>query len=75
MGGILPPEVVGRLPESIYPSELSRRRDPGSRIITQDTGEEWRTLRAMQPPRALSWDEAMAWLRGLPNASSASEGG
>ncbi len=42
--------------------------DPASRIITLDQGEEWRTLRDMQPPRALSWDQAVDWLRGLPDA-------
>ena len=38
--------------------------DPAARIITHDTGEEWRALREMAPPRALTWDEALAWLRG-----------
>jgi hypothetical protein len=42
--------------------------DPSSHIITRDTGEEWRALREMQPPRALSWDEAISWLQRLPDA-------
>jgi hypothetical protein len=46
-------------------------RDPAARIVTRDEGEEWRALREMEPPRALSWDEAMSWLRGLPNAPTA----
>jgi hypothetical protein len=42
--------------------------EPGSRVITRDEGEEWRALYDMDPPRALSWDKAMDWLRGLPDA-------
>jgi hypothetical protein len=44
--------------------------DPGSRIITGDTREEWRALREMLPPRALSWDQAMTWLQALPDVSA-----
>ncbi len=43
-------------------------RDPAARIITRDEGEEWRVLREMQPPRALTWEQAMGWLGGLPDA-------
>ncbi len=43
---------------------LTVEGDPAARIITHDTGEEWRALREMAPPRALTWDEALAWLRG-----------
>lgn len=46
-------------------------RDPVARIITNDGGEEWRALRGMQPPRALSWNGAMDWLQGLPDAPRA----
>lgn len=42
--------------------------DPDSRIITHDTGEEWRVLRGMQPPRALAWNDAVTWLEQLPDA-------
>lgn len=45
---------------------LTVENDAASRIITLDTGEEWRVLRAMQPPRALSLEEAKSWLRELP---------
>jgi hypothetical protein len=45
-------------------------RDVEARIITSDDGEEWRELRLMQPPRALSWAEAIGWLRGLPDAAA-----
>jgi hypothetical protein len=45
--------------------------DPDARIITGDTGEEWRVLRGTLPPRALSRDEAMDWLHGLPDAPRA----
>jgi hypothetical protein len=47
---------------------LTVEGEPASRIITMDTKEEWRALHAMVPPRALSWEEALAWLRGLPDA-------
>jgi hypothetical protein len=46
-------------------------RDPVARIITHDEGEEWRELRGMQPPRALSLNGAMDWLQGLPDAPRA----
>ena len=46
-------------------------RDPVARIITDDGGEEWRALRGMPPPRALSWNGAMDWRQGLPDAPSA----
>jgi hypothetical protein len=49
--------------------------DPGSRIITLDTREEWRALREELPPRALSWDQAMDWLRGLPDAPAVPRAG
>jgi hypothetical protein len=42
---------------------LTVEGDLAARIITRDTGEEWRALRDMTPPRALTWDEALAWLR------------
>ncbi len=40
--------------------------DAGSRVITDDDGEEWRMLRLAAPPRALGWEEALAWLDSLP---------
>ena len=40
--------------------------DPTARILTHDDGEEWRTLREAR--RVLSWNEAIAWLEGLPPA-------
>lgn len=43
---------------------LAVEADPGSRIITHDDGEEWRHLR--EANRALYWDDAIAWLEGLP---------
>jgi hypothetical protein len=49
--------------------------DPSARIITHDQGEEWRALRETDPRRALSWDEAMGWLRELPAAPTAPPAG
>lgn len=43
---------------------LTVESDPAARIITHDTGEEWRALRDMAPPRALTWEEALEWLHG-----------
>ena len=48
---------------------LTVESEPASRIITTDKKEEWRALHEMEPPRALLWDEAVAWLRGLPDAA------
>ncbi|WP_437577994.1 hypothetical protein [Sorangium sp. So ce887] len=45
---------------------LAVEEDAASRIITHDAGEEWRRLREADPRRALSWDEAVTWLQGLP---------
>ena len=44
-------------------------RDAAARIITRDEGEEWRVLREATPPRALRWEEAIAWLEALADAS------
>lgn len=43
---------------------LTVEGDAAARIITRDTGEEWRVLRDMTPPRALTWEEALEWLHG-----------
>jgi hypothetical protein len=68
--------VPGKVPmTSDWLIALVIERDPVARIITHDEGEEWRELRGMQPPRALSWSDAMAWLQGLPDAPSASRVG
>jgi hypothetical protein len=45
---------------------LTVESDGQSRIITDDTREEWRSLREANPRRALRWDEAMDWLGSLP---------
>ena len=39
----------------------------GARIAVEDKGEEWNQLRALG--RALSFDEALTWLEGLPPAA------
>ena len=49
--------------------------DPVARIVTLDKREEWRALRGTQPPRALSWNGAMAWLEGLPDAPASPRAG
>ncbi len=45
---------------------LEVEHDPESFIITADEGEEWRHLRQAVPRRALSLQEALDWLNGLP---------
>jgi hypothetical protein len=46
--------------------EVERREDF---IAVEDQGEEWRALREGSPKRALSYEEALAWLRAKGNAS------
>jgi hypothetical protein len=60
--------LPGRMPMTTdWLIALGVEGDPASRIVTHDTGEEWRALREMSPRRALAWDEALDWLRGLPD--------
>lgn len=40
----------------------------GAYVAVEDKGEEWRCLRGMSPPRALTYTEAMQWLSGQADA-------
>jgi hypothetical protein len=53
---------------------LAVEGDAGSRVITHDDGEEWRLLREAEPKRVLSWEEAVAWLSGLPAREPPTDG-
>lgn len=53
---------------------LTVEHDISSWIITEDDGEEWVLLRDTAPPRVLRWNEALAWLRALPDASPSEPG-
>jgi hypothetical protein len=68
--------LPGRMPMTAdWLIALAVEADAGARIVTRDTREEWRALREMQPPCALSLDEAMDWLRNLPDAPPAPRAG
>lgn len=59
--------IPGKMPMTTdWLIALAVEEDAVSRIITHDEGEEWRRLREADPRRALSWDEAVTWLQGLP---------
>lgn len=60
----------GRMPMTTdWLIALAVEMDPESWIITEDGNEEWRYLREAEPKRAFGWDEAVAWLEGLPDAT------
>ncbi|WP_433933109.1 hypothetical protein AB3662_02805 [Sorangium cellulosum] len=62
--------VPGKMPMTTdWLIALAVEDDAASRIITRDEGEEWRRLREGEPRRALTWDEAVIWLQGLPAAA------
>lgn len=42
-------------------------------IAVEDKGEEWSTLRASTPKRALTFAECLAWLQALPDSPAASK--
>ena len=46
--------------------EVERR---GAFIAVEDKGEEWHALRTASPKRALTYDEAIAWLVSVENAA------
>ncbi|WP_437897652.1 hypothetical protein [Sorangium sp. So ce124] len=59
--------IPGKMPMTTdWLVALAVEEDAASRIITHDEGEEWHQLRVSEPRRALSWDEAVAWLQSLP---------
>lgn len=41
----------------------------GARVAVGDKGLEWRALREAEPRRALSYDEAVAWLEDRPDGA------
>ena len=49
---------------------LAVEHEADSRAITEDGKEEWRRLRESEPCRALRWEEALSWLRDLPDVRS-----
>ncbi len=48
--------------------------DTSSHIVNRDGGEEWRALREMDPKRIFTFEEALEWLRSLPDAPSTPAG-
>lgn len=46
--------------------ELSAKSDPEVKVAVDDNGEEWRLMRADR--RAVTSDEAIAWIDSLPDA-------
>ncbi len=79
IGGLLKEDfrtLPGKMPMTAdWLIALQIEADPGSRIITDDTGEEWRALRETRPPRALSWFAAIEWLESLDGEPRKPNGG
>jgi hypothetical protein len=62
-GAALPARGVPMTTDWLIALTVERR---GGFVAVDDKGEEWAALRALNPPRAMTRDETMAWLRALP---------
>ena len=71
--------VKARLPEATTPDRVPMATDwlvaleverSGGFIAVNDQGPEWRHLRAHDPPRAMRFEEALAWLKAQPEPPS-----